>query len=50
MYLREAGCDAGGWIHLAQEGTMPVVCKSGNEPPGSLKANYLGRPNYQATF
>ena len=33
MDLREVGCDPRNWIALAD------LCKVGNEPPGSLKAN-----------
>ena len=39
MDLREAGCDPGERIDLAEEGPMASLCKGGNEPPGSLKAN-----------
>ena len=36
MDLREVGCDPGEWIDLAEDRGL---CKDGNEPPGSLKAN-----------
>ena len=40
MDLREAGCDPGEWIDLAEDrDPMAGLCKGGNEPPGSLKAN-----------
>ena len=40
MDLREVGCDPGEWIDLADDkGPMSSLCKGGNEPPGSLKAN-----------
>ena len=41
MNLREVGCDPRVWIALAKIGTNGglTVCKGGNEPPGSLKAN-----------
>ena len=40
MYLREVVCDPGEWIDLAEDrGPMASLCKGGNEPPGSLKAN-----------
>ena len=42
MDLREVGCDPRDWIALAEDrGPMAGLCKGGNEPPGSLKANYL---------
>ena len=35
MDLRKVGCDPGEWI----DGAMASLCKGGNEPPASLKAN-----------
>ena len=40
MDLREMGCDPRDWIaHAEDRGQMAGLCKGGNEPPGSLKAN-----------
>ena len=40
MDLREVGCDPGEWIDLAEDKDQWLsLCKGGNEPPGSLKAN-----------
>ena len=39
MDLREVGCDPGDWTDLAQNSPLVGLCKGGNEPPGSLKAN-----------
>ena len=40
MDLREVGCDPGEWIDLAEDrDQFASLCKGGNEPPGSLKAN-----------
>ena len=42
MDLREVGCDPVDWIALAEDRDQwRGLCKGGNEPPGSLKANYL---------
>ena len=41
MDLREVGCDPGKWIDLAEDTDQWRAYKGGNEPPGSLKANYL---------
>ena len=38
--LREVGCDPRDWIALAEDkDQMAGLCKGGNEPPASLKAN-----------
>ena len=37
LYL-EVSCDPGEWIDLAEDRDL---CKGGDEPPGSLKANWL---------
>ena len=39
MDLREVGCDPGDWIVLPEDIPLASLCKGGNEPPGSLKAN-----------
>ena len=39
MDLREVGCHPGEWIDLAEDQWLASLCKGGNEPPGSLKAN-----------
>ena len=40
MDLREVGCDPGEWINLEEDRDQwTSLCKGGNEPPGSLKAN-----------
>ena len=40
MDLKEVGCDPGEWIDLVEDrDQMASLCKGGNEPPGSLKAN-----------
>ena len=39
MDLKEVGCDARTWMDLAQDrDPMVGLCKSVNEPPGSIKA------------
>ena len=38
MNLKEVDCGTGNWLTLRM-GQMAGVCKSGNEPPGSLKVN-----------
>ena len=39
MDLREVVCDHGDWIALAEDRDKAGLCKGGNKPPGSLKAN-----------
>ena len=44
MDLREVGCDAGDWISISSRwGAIPDLCKSGNEPPNFLNANWYSR-------
>ena len=40
MDLKEVCCDARNWMDLAQDG-QDQWRTNGNEPPGSLKANYI---------